>query len=189
MALVQYQDVASELGHQLHVVGDEDDGVALAVEVSHLFHQGAGTAPIQARRRLVQHQNLGTHGPDRRQGDLPPQAVSEDGGWSIGLVFKPKESQSFSRTVRHLPLRETQIARAKSDLLPNRGSEDLMVGVLEEVTDFPRQLPHTLTGRVLTQDEDSATGGTQQAVEVLDQGGLAGTVLADDGQEVTGLDT
>jgi len=63
-----------------------------------------------------------------------------------------------------------------------------MIGVLEEIADFLCQLPHALTSCVLPQDEDPAASGTQQAVEMLDQGGLAGAVLADDGQEVAGLD-
>ena len=75
----------------------------------------------------------------------------------------------------------TQVAGARRDLLAHAGAEYLVIGILEHEPHFARQGGDRRIGHRPSRNHHLSARGAQQSVEVLGQRGLAGPVLADEG--------
>ena len=75
---------------------------------------------------------------------------------------------------------QTEERQRKGDFRFDTGVEDLLIRVLPDVADPLRQARHFTGARLNTANGDAAAGRQEQAQEVLDQGALAGAILADD---------
>ena len=86
--LSQDQDAGGFGSHQSHVMRDEDDGVALPVEVSNQCHQPSPGLAIQPHCGLVQHPHRRTHGIEGGQGDQSPLPITQQRWWGGGFVLQ-----------------------------------------------------------------------------------------------------
>ena len=81
-----------------------------------------------------------------------------------------------------------QVARPEAQLTLDRAREELVVGVLEDEADLPGQAMDGFLRDVAAIELHRTRQRPQEADEVLDQGRLAGAVLADDGDPLTRRD-
>jgi hypothetical protein len=89
--------------------------------------------------------------------------------------------------VRGLPgglTREALIGGAKSDIIDQRMTEELIVGILEQQPDCQSAIFEMTAFERLTLIKDISIVGQQQSAQLFKQGGLSGPVLTDQGDAV-----
>ena len=83
---------------------------------------------------------------------------------------------------------DAEVGRTERHVGADRGHEQLIVGVLEDDADAPADLAEVRLGHGQPADVDSAALGSVDAVEVQDQGGLAGAIRAEYGNAFATVD-
>ncbi len=91
-------------------------------------------------------------------------------------------------TALHLIGRVALVDGAKGDVVEDGGGEELVIGILEDEADGGADGAQVLLVDGQPTGVDLTSLRQQQAVEVEKQGGLAGTVGADQGDFLAGLD-
>lgn len=81
-----------------------------------------------------------------------------------------------------------EVARHVLNLLDDRAVEDLLIGILEDVTDHARDLGRGLFFRIDAVDENFSLRGLVEPVHHLGRRRFARAVLADDGHALAGAD-
>ena len=131
-------------------------------------------------------QNLGIEGQDRGQGDLPLFAFAEMVRDAGPQLVDAKELQAVLDALGHILLAQTHLPGPEGDLVVDGGGEDLGVGILEQEPDALMESfrkDRALQGpggdfhavkKVL------ARPGQDNAVQELEEGGLAAPVRTDD---------
>ena len=84
--------------------------------------------------------------------------------------------------------RESEVARPEVQLGLNAAAEQLVVRVLEHEADGGRDPVDGYAGHARAGDPNVTFGGGEEAVQVLHEGRLARSVLADDGDGLAGWD-
>ena len=86
--------------------------------------------------------------------------------------------------------RQPHVLWAESNILCDGLFKELIFRILEDKTDFLAQKPAVcmLAVEILSVNQDFSGSWLQQAVQVLDQGGLAGTGVADNSDEFPVID-
>src|SRR5205814_9581371 len=79
---------------------------------------------------------------------------------------------------------EPQVLRPEGDLLLDRGREELVIGVLEDVAYALRERLEREAAQVAALEPHGALGGLEEAVQVLGERRLAGAVSADERHEL-----
>src|ERR687889_809347 len=176
------------LGDDPHGVGDDDDRGARLVKVPDQVHHAALLGVIQARGRLVQDQDLRTHGQDRSHGDALTLALGEPEGVFVSAPLHSHGAEGFLDPLLYLSLVHIPDLRPERHLVEDGVREDLVVGVLEDVSDRLAEPAQPLLCGLFPAHQGRALGWLQQPIEVLDERGLAGSVLAQNGQELAPLD-
>jgi hypothetical protein len=91
--------------------------------------------------------------------------------------------------VRGLPgelTRETLIGGAKSDIIDQRMTEELIVGILEQQPDRQSAIFEMAAFERLILKKDISIVGQQQSAQLFKQGGFSGPILTDQGDPVAG---
>ena len=183
-------DVAGDL---LHAVGDQQDSRARrpVIVAGCCARIVLAAARVEPRRRLVQDEHLRarmaiTPAMATRR-FCPPESSKGDLSQHVLASGRPSSAASRTRAV-DLVVVQAHVFRAEGDVLIHRLLKELILRVLEHQ---PHLEAHVADLRVGSAQMSRAleTGscpavGLQQAVEVLDQRGLAGARVADDAEKL-----
>ena len=158
--------------------------------VPDVAQDGLHSHRVQPGGGLVQNEHPGLHGDDPRDGHPPLLAAGELKGGLFQLVVpQSHEAGGLPHPAVHLPLVQPHVFRAEGDVLVDGLLKELVLRVLEHQPHLEPSLTSALGIRpdVLPLEEHLAGGGLEQAVEMLDQGGLARAGVADDAQVFPGV--
>ena len=147
----------------------------------------AARGRIEERGRFVEHQNFRVHRQDA--GDRDPLLLT--GAQMIGSAFERMRHadalQDRSRPRQRIVGGQAQVQRAERHVFQNRGHEQLLVGILKHHADLGADLLERRVGQRQAADFDGAFA-TQQSVQVQDEGGLAGSVGAEQRHGFSGIE-
>jgi hypothetical protein len=181
-------DAIGERADELHVVGrDHERHTVLAVQsieqIDHLTARG-GIEPLE---RFVEHEQLGVEREGTRERDLALLASREV---VTHLVLEMRDAHALERVgdlLLDLGLGVAVVARAERDVIPDRGRDDLLVGVLQQHADALADLGE-LPRRIHAEDADLALLGCEQAQHVVQQRALAAAIGSEDDDALAALD-
>ncbi len=184
-SVLYHKDLARILRNDPHVMGDEDDGVAVLIEVfDHLHH--VALAP-HSPGRWSAHPGSGRQAVPPTPRPQPmrccPLLVRLEGIFLL-CALQPHKGQGFADAGFHVRLGQTTQPGSKGDLIEHSFGEDLVVGVLEDVPHALAQLENALFPGRLAVDRDLAAGGEEQAVELPASVVLPLPFLPHDGHDV-----
>ena len=165
------------MAHQQHGV------FAFLVVLPYLAQDGIPAARVQARCGLIQYQHLGIHGQHPGNGHpalLPAGKLK--GAFFHHVLRKAHKAQRLPHPLFHFPGGQPHIGGAEGHIRRHRLAKELVLRVLEHQPHLEAEPPQVLFigPQVLAVNVDLALGGSQQAIEVLDEGGLAGAGMPDD---------
>ena len=162
----------------------QDDGALfIAVVVPDVGHQVLPARRIQSGGGLVQHQHLGVHSHDPRQGHPALLAAGELKGGLVQLIVPDAhQAGGLPDTAVQLLPGLALVDGAEGDVLVHRLLKQLVLWVLEHQPHLEADVPDLLRLRpdVLPMEQDLPRRRPQQAVQMLNQGGFAGAGVADD---------
>ena len=180
---------AVSLGGFLHIVGDGHDGDARRPQLVDGFHDLGAAVGIQHGGGLIQHQAVGPHGDNARDGDALLLAAAQLIRRSIAFFVDAGQLHGLVDAGADLLRRYAEVFRRKGHVLFNDGRYDLVVGVLEHHADLLTYIVEVvLVAGVHALHEDSSGLGQQNRVEMLCQRGFAAAVRAQHGHELTAAD-
>ncbi len=169
---------SAELQRIRQIVGDQDDG---DVEPPEDMGELASRSRIEVGRGLVEHEHVGIHRQHRRQCDSSALAEAEVVWGAVGVVVHADCAERRGNPSVELVAGDSEVGRTERHVLAHRGHEELVVGVLEDDPHSPTDLAEVRLGHGQAADADVALLGCVDAVEVQDQGGLAGTIRTEHG--------
>ena len=174
----QMQDFGSVLHGGRYIVGDHDDRYAgLFIDPFHHIIQASGHYGIQARRRLIQQDQLPgrAQGPGQKDslllaaGQVPVAAAGQIG--NLQSIHMPHGLFLLRGGIKGRQAMGTQ--KTRHDHFPDAGREILLdLGLLGQIADFRsfQAFPHG----------NGSRGRFFQLQQTFDQGTLAGAVFTDD---------
>ena len=182
--LTDHHQPVSQSGHILHGMADKDNGGVVGLPVGLNIGQNAGGARrVQTGGGLVQNEDLGLHGDDPRNGHPPLLAAGElKRGAGENFVTQTGKSSSPTHPPVNFAFVQLHVAGSESNVLVHRFLKQLILRIL-------KNQPHLETDGVgqflaapdiLSLEENLTRGGTDQAVEMLDQGRLSRTRASND---------
>ena len=177
----------AEVCEVVHIVGHHHHGEPLFVQVGHHVENRFARLRVEPCGGLVEHEHLRLHSEHARERYAALLAARELEGAARGdfLGVKPHGAQGALDPRGDLLFRKAQVARPKGDIFRHGCREELVLGVLEHHADAPA---HVVGGALLRdiapEGDDAAVCGVQDAVHVLDEGGLARAGMAGDAQEL-----
>ena len=182
-AAPHHRDAVGKRHDFAQLVGDEDDGLLLALQHAQHFEKLIGLGGGEHRGRFVEHQNLGAAHQRLEDFDALLQADREFADDRIGVdierVFLAEPRQLFANSSRALGEQRPALG-AEHHVLQHgqRGNEHevLMHHAYAAIDRFAR----TADAHRLAVDADLAGVGLVEAIEDRHQRRLAGPVLADD---------
>ena len=129
--------------HQQHAIGmldstrqavlDHDDGDAVLLpEPDQDIDDAVDVGGVQGGRRLIQDENLGTHGEHRGDGHDLLLPAGKLGWFAVAQRGETGGGQRPRRPGAHLVLRQTQVARSESHLVFHAQVEELRTWILED---------------------------------------------------------
>ena len=172
-----------ECDRLLQVVGDEQHG--LAVAGPQLEQQVAHDLPglgVERPERLVHQQDVRIADQHLGKADALPLAARELVGIAVAERGKPDALEPGLRSLEGLGPGDTSDLEADGDVVARRLPRHDRV-LLEKVAGVAVE-----AGEALAQHEGLAGGGDQQPGRHVEEGGLAATRGADDGDELVGAD-
>src|SRR5215211_1453114 len=172
------------LGDDPHGVGDDDDSGTRLVKAPDQIHHAALLGVVQPRGRLVQDQDLRTHGQDRCDRDPLALALGESERIFVSAPLHSHGAEGFLDPLLYLLLIHVPDLRPERHLVEDGVREDLVVRVLEDVPDGLAEPAQPLLYGLFPTSPHRALGRFQQPVEVLDERGLARPVLSQNGQKL-----
>jgi hypothetical protein len=185
LAVAEHGDPVGDLEHLVQRVGDEDDRLAVGLELAHVGEQLLDLLGDEHRRRLVQDQDVSA--PVEELEDLDPLLLADPDVLDPGVGVERGAEPAGQLPHPALGLAQVEAAAA----LVRLGPEHDVLGHGEVVDQHEMLVDHAdaqldgLAGRVdllgLAPDQDLALVGLLQPVQHLHQGRLAGPVLADQG--------
>jgi hypothetical protein len=133
---------------------------------------------VEHRGGLVEDEYPGFDGEESGQGDALFLAAGE-GVWLAALVACEADGPyGPGDPTLHLLAGDAKVLEAEGDVVLDEGSDEAVLGVLEENTEVLADL-EGFCGRVVVGDEHPSRDGFQEAVQEADEGGLAAAVRAD----------
>ena len=191
MGAVHHQKPLGQAGNIRHGVADHHNGGVLRLPVSlNIAQHLCPSRGVQAGGGLVQNQHFRFHG--NHTGDRHPALLSAGQFKGRGLQLlrgKPHQLSRLPHPAVHLLLIQAHILGAEGDVLINRFFKQLVFGILKYQSHPEPALPGggLIRPDVLSVQKNRAGGGAQQSVEMLHQGGFAGTGMADDSDKLSPL--
>ena len=171
------------MGQDLFQVVDADDnGAAAAMQGDDMGQDLADAVVVEIGEGLVEDDDLRRHRQD--PGDRQPPLFAAGQQMRAAVAQRPKADRLQGR-IDGFPDpggRPVEIFRTEGGIVVHRLADDLAVGVLEHHADGPPGMEQVPVDRD-PGDPDDPRLGSQQAVEVLEQSALAGTVGAGEDDE------
>ena len=169
-------------------MGDHDHGSTGFVEPPDQVQYGDLAVIVQPGRRFIQDQDFGVRGQHRSHRQLLSFAACQVEG-----IFEFSAGESgFGQGRRDLLpdffFGKAVVADAEGDFVQHGVSENLVIRVLEHVSDTASQFGQGPVGGGFAQDLDLAFSRRVQSVEVLGERRLPAAVLPDQGNEFAGSD-
>jgi hypothetical protein len=177
----------AEIGHHVEVVGGDELGGG---EVSEEGDQLAAAARVEAGGGFIEDENLGGAGEDAGEAD----AAFFAGGKPMGRALFEADQADFVEGIgdklREVSGGQAELLWAEGNVFEDGGAEELVVGVLKEEPDGSADVFEVVgdDGRTVDPDGGGGEGLGEDAVEVLEDGGLARAVGADEGDGFAGGD-
>src|SRR5579883_1214075 len=164
-------------GNQGHVVRNDQDGLALTLQVAQQAHDAGDRTIILAGGGLVDNEDIGSHGQNRRHRQALPLPLAQEERIFIGIA---RQSHGFQRRIYDFtpprPL-NPQVLQAILDFVSDFTAEELMIRILKDVAHRRWQTRTNFTlGQVLTQDTDSAARSTIDSGNDFGEGGFAAPI-------------
>jgi hypothetical protein len=188
LAVAEHGDPVGDLEHLVQRVGDEDDRLAVGLELAHVGEQLLDLLGDEHGRRLVEDQDV--RPPVQQLEDLDPLLLADADVLDPGVGVQRGAEPTGQLLHPALGLAQVEAAPA----LVGLGPEDDVLGHREVVDQHEVLVDHAdaqldgLARRVdmlcFAPDQDLALVGLLKAVEHLHQGRLAGPVLADQGVDL-----
>ena len=135
---------------------------------------------VEVGRRLVEHEQRRVHRQHRARRHPAALAEAEVVGRAPGVAGHPDRVQRRLDPVLELMTPISEVGRAEGDVVADGGGEELVVGVLEHDPDPAADLAQVGLLDPQAVDDDAAGAAAERAVEVQDEGRLAGAVGAED---------
>ena len=157
------------------------------MELAETGKYGVTSLRVQSRRRLIEHQHLRSHRYytcDSYAALLPSRQIK---GRSLPqLLVHSRQRECLSGPLRTFRIRKALILRSELHISDDVRLEELILGILEDQSDLPAQLPHIVAVGiyVLAVYIYPTARRPQQTVQVLDQSRLAGAGASDDADEL-----
>ena len=191
LAAAHHRDAVGEIHDLAQLVGDEEDGLVLALQHAQHLEQLIRLGRRQHRGRLVEHENLGAA--HQRLQDLDPllQADRQFADNGVGMDFETIFAPELRQLLADRP-------RALGEQRPSFGAEHHVVQhaqrlhqheMLENHADaVADRFARGANAHRLAVDADFARVGFIETVEDRHQRRFAGPVFADDAVDDTALD-
>ena len=150
------------------------------------FDERPARRGIQVGGRLVEEQDFGFDRQHPGEGSATALPGTQVVRRTVALAIQTHLLQAAVHPGAHRLSIESHVQRAEGDILLDRRHEDLIVGILEEHAD---PLPHLRDVRSVDAEPAHADRSlpVQQPDEVVEEGGLAGAVRAEDRDRLGGL--
>ena len=151
-------------------------------------------ARVERVGRLVEQQDLRVHREHARDGDALLLAAGQRVGRAVEQRRDAQLLGDGRDALAHVVLGEAELQRAERELVEGGVAEQLDVGVLEDEAHAAAELAakrrvlERVLGERVPERRDRASRGEHEAVEHLEQRGLARAVRAGDGDVLAGLD-
>ncbi len=143
------------------------------------------TVRVEPGGRLIENKNIGLHRQHRRQCQPLALTAGEVKRHPIVVPGKADLLQCLLRPLFSLIFRQPKLPRAESNLFVTARAKELIGRILEDQTDRAAVLLAVFPGNNII-GQAIQPPAEPQAHEAGDQGGLAGAVLTDDRQLLTG---
>ena len=172
-------------------MADHHDGGIFGFAVGFdIFQDLCPAGRIKSRGGLVENEHLRLHGDDTGDGHPAFLSAGQIEGRHLQLLLGQTDQLGrFPNPAVDLIGLQAHILGAEGDVLVHRLLKKLVLGVLEHQTHPEPGLAgkFLILVDVLTVQQNRAGGGLQQTVQVLHEGGFAGTGVADDAHELAPL--
>jgi hypothetical protein len=179
-AVVEEDGARAELGDEFEIVGGDDFGDGEGLE--EVFEFAAATG-VEVAGGLVEDEDGGLAGEDAGETDAAFFAAGEVMGEAVIEACQANLGEAFRDACGDFGRVEAELLGSEGDVFEDGGAEELIVGVLEEEADLAADGIEVVADGGLAEDADGAVLGgffREQAVEMEQQGGLAGAVGADE---------
>ena len=129
---------------QVDVMGCHGHRRAGLVQPSQRRHHPRHTVGVQPGGRFVEHEQFGSHGHGSGHRDTFAFPVGQLVGGAFGQVIGAQQGEGPGDPFAHLVLVESHVHRAERDVLEDVCTEELVVGILQDVLDDATMLPQRL---------------------------------------------
>ncbi len=182
-----------------HVVADQDDGDAAGLHVEDEFEHAAGFLDAEGGGRLVEDDDLGAEGGGAGDGDALALAAGEGFHRLVDVLdrHQPEIGEFLAGDALHLGMVELAEDLAEQARLAQFAAHEHVVGDRQAGRHRERLVDGLDAGGAggdrrgeahrPTLELDLALVDLDGAGERLDQRGLAGAVVADDGEDLAGM--
>jgi len=158
-----------------------NDGLPLLMEPVEELDEPYLRTGVKAARRLIHQEHVGVCGKARSNGDLLLLAVRKRVGRAVVKVLDPQGHEQSVDDLFHLRLGKAELERPECHILPDRGREELHIGVLKnEGTFFRNSLPNSRSSRACSDSTRPKAGppllSEYQAVQQCQDRRFAGAV-------------
>ncbi len=181
-------DDLAEPHHQRHVVLHDQHGHALVGQPVEDRREAVGLLLVETRCRLVEQQHRGPAGQGPGELQQPGVAGGQRVGPLVGLRRETDTGQQFVGDVRRTTVDVTHQLGGGEDVVAHGERAEQLQAL--EGAGHPEAGPLVggHAGDVVTRQQHPTGGGRLQPGEHVEDGGLAGTVGADETGDLPGLD-
>ncbi|KAG0924606.1 hypothetical protein G6F32_013848 [Rhizopus arrhizus] len=188
---IEHGNAIADATDHVHLVGDQLDGQAqLAVDLRQQRQHRGGGLRIERTGGFVAQQDLRARGQRAGNADALLLATGQLRRVLLRMCLQAHGLQQLGHARVDLRLRRAGQFQREGDVAGHRARRQ-QVEVLEDHADAPAQRAQAVRvqcGDVLATDQQAAAAGFFQAVDHADQGRLARAGMADDAEDLTGLD-
>ncbi len=170
------------VSHKIHVVQDGQHQLSPGLQASDDLPKLRLAQHILGNGGLVQNHHLGVHGQHRGDGHQLPLRKLQIVGVAFRLFGQPHLHQGLPGLFLRRFLRHADIERPEHHLIQHLVLKNLIIRILEHVTDTAAELCHRMGGNVFTAKVHAAALGLQKSLQYSHQRGFSGAVLSDDGR-------
>jgi len=166
-------------------MGDDHDGLPLFPQPHQEAPQPLLLGVVLTDRGLVEDDDLGVPGQDGGEGHPLPLPPAEGEGARFLISTKPEEVKDPGRPLLYRISVEAEVPHGEGDLLLDALGEELVIGVLEDQSNPPREGGDGHIRYVPAINVDLPSIGPEKPVEVLHQRRLPSPILAHYRQELS----
>ncbi|MPM31520.1 hypothetical protein SDC9_78075 [bioreactor metagenome] len=170
--------------NDFHVVRNDQNRLAALVHLFEQVHNPERLPPVLTGGRLVHDDDFRVHRDDCAHAEALALALAQVFRPGVFIVFQPDFGEHFANQRRALFTRFAEVVGAKVQFVEHAVRKDLLVRVLEYVTDGSGKFGDRFGLDVDAADADFAGLRFEKADDAAHQGGLSRAVLADDRRKI-----